>query len=177
MDLKRWLPFKFSRKRQDAEGTRREAASGSALPTSLLRSDPMRLMHDMLREPFVGFGHLDRWFGDHSPLSFQPQADVVDDGKAIRVSVELPGLDKDDVDVSIEDGTLSLSGEKRIESSEEKDGCYHTERAYGSFHRLIPLPTDVDLDRVEARFKKGVLTVTVPKAPGAEPSGRRVAIQ
>jgi HSP20 family protein len=101
--------------------------------------------------------------------AFNPLVDVVEDEKEVRVSVELPGLDENDIDVSLSHNTLTISGEKRQER--EKTGHNYTwaERSYGSFRRSIPLTCQIDRDKVEANFKKGVLTVSLPKVAGAEP--------
>lgn len=91
----------------------------------------------------------------------------------VLVRVELPGLDKDDCQICIEGNVLYLSGEKRFER-DTSDSTYHVmERAYGSFQRSIALPSDVDVDRAEATFKNGVLTVRLPKVG----SGRTRAIE
>jgi len=94
----------------------------------------------------------------------------------IVVRVELPGLDReeDDCQICIEDNVLYLSGEKRFER-EAKDSTYHLmERAYGAFRRSIPLPSNVNIDQVEASFKNGVLTVRLPKVGSDE--GRSIAV-
>ncbi len=87
--------------------------------------------------------------------------------KDVLVRVELPGMDKTDCQITIEGNVLHLRGEKRFER-EASDSTYHVmERAYGAFHRAIPLPRNVNIDHAEANFKNGVLTVRLPKA-GAE---------
>jgi HSP20 family protein len=84
----------------------------------------------------------------------------------IFVRVELPGLDKKDCQIEIKDNVLYLSGEKHVER-ETKDSTYHVmERAYGAFRRSIPLPSNVNIDKAEASFKNGVLTVRLPKEGG-----------
>lgn len=86
--------------------------------------------------------------------------------KDLVVRIELPGMDKDDCRIRIEGNTLYVSGEKRFER-ETHDSTYHImERAYGAFQRVIPLPGNVDIDQAEANYKKGVLTVRLPKTGG-----------
>ena len=86
--------------------------------------------------------------------------------KDVLVRVELPGLEKDDCQIVIEGNTLYLSGEKRFER-ETDDSTYHVmERAYGAFQRAIPLPRNVNIDKAQATFKNGVLTVRLPKEGG-----------
>jgi HSP20 family protein len=83
--------------------------------------------------------------------------------KDVLVRIELPGMDKDDCQITIDGNTLYLSGEKRFER-ETSDSTYHVmERAYGSFQRAIPLPRNVNIDKAQASFKNGVLTVRLPK--------------
>jgi HSP20 family protein len=88
---------------------------------------------------------------------------VVDEGKILRVTIELPGMKKDDLKISVEDRALVLRGEKKQDVHSEEDGCYRLERAYGVFARTIPLPDDADPDHALAKFDNGVLTLTVPK--------------
>jgi HSP20 family protein len=106
---------------------------------------------------------------------FTPDVDVAETDKEYRVTAELPGLSKDDIEISLEEGTLTISGEKREEKKEEKENYWRTERSYGSFVRRIPLPTGVNEDAVEASFKDGVLTITLPKTE--ETRGKKVEIK
>ncbi|MFP3802689.1 Hsp20/alpha crystallin family protein, partial [Paraburkholderia sp. SIMBA_027] len=87
-----------------------------------------------------GVSGLDRWFGDFSSSRFQPRIDVVDDGDALRITAELPGMDRENLQTSIEDGVLVLRGEKKQDTRSEENGCYRLERSYGAFTRMIPLP-------------------------------------
>ena len=101
-----------------------------------------------------------------------PQIDIDETDKEVRITAELPGLDEKDVSLEIANGVLSISGEKKSES--EDKACRFSERFYGRFERRIPLE-DVDEDKVSAAFKKGVLTITVPKSTEAK-NVRRIAI-
>jgi HSP20 family protein len=111
--------------------------------------------------------------GSLVPLSgewgaFSPQVDVSEAEDEIVVSAELPGLDQEDIDVSLSNGTLLIRGEKREEKEEKGESYYRSERAYGAFRRDIPLPSAVDAEQVDAVFKKGVLTITLPKTEEAK---------
>ena len=179
--LSNWLPFKF--KRNKKKDDKRDEAS-SSVPVRAQREDPVRAMSRMLdtmrpdrfwRSPLAMFDEMGRFFGDFAPHSFQPSVDVVDEGKHLRVTAELPGLDRDDVELSVEDDLLILHGEKKTEEEFEEDGCYRVERFFGRFHRAIPLPSDVDPDGAEAKFDKGVLTVRFPKTSEAS-SSRRIRV-
>jgi HSP20 family protein len=103
---------------------------------------------------------------------FWPQVDVTETEKEIKVSAEIPGVEPKDIDVSVEDGMLTIKGEKKYEREEKEKGQYRMERSYGSFERAIELPAEVDESKAKAEFKKGVLRLTLPKRPGA-PSRRK----
>jgi HSP20 family protein len=89
----------------------------------------------------------------------------------------LPGLSREDVELEVVEDMLVLTGEKRIESKSDEKGCYRVERAFGQFQRAIPLPSGVDLERAEAKFENGVLTVRVPKAANEPAAKRRLEIK
>ncbi len=107
---------------------------------------------------------------------FQPRADVIESAKELRVSVELPGLDEKDLDVSIAADAILVRGEKREENEENTSGYYRMERHYGSFYRTIPLPCSVDKDSAKASFKRGVLTVVLPKSKESEQEVRKIIV-
>jgi HSP20 family protein len=107
---------------------------------------------------------------------FQPRIDVVDEGKILRVTAELPGMEREDVSVSVEDGALVLRGEKKQDVRSEEDGCYRLERAYGRFTRTIPMPENAEPDRALAKFDRGILTLTVPKSEAARSASRTIDI-
>ncbi len=96
--------------------------------------------------------------------AFSPKVDVAEDEKEIRVNAELPGMDEKDIDVSLSMNSLTIRGEKQAEKEEKGKGFYQMERSYGSFSRTIPLPAEVIESDVRANFKKGVLSITLPKA-------------
>lgn len=95
--------------------------------------------------------------------AFRPRLDIVERDEEIEISAELPGLDREDIDVSLSEDVLSISGEKRVEREEEKGSVYRMERSYGSFRRQVALPCEIEAGQVEANFKNGVLTITLPK--------------
>lgn len=114
-------------------------------------------------------------FGRDGRSAWVPPVDVREDRNEIVLEVELPGVKPDDVDVTAQNGVLTIHGEKRT-STDGGDGRYHViERSYGSFTRSFHLPPGVDERRIEAEFADGVLTVNVPKAAIAEP--RRIEIR
>jgi len=155
LEISKWNPFRFVRRPRAEEGN-----GGGDGPV-------------VMTDPF----ELDRWFGDYSPQAFQPRIDVVDEGAALRISADLPGLDRKDIEVLAENGFLVLRGEKQQESRKEEQGCYRIERAFGSFQRVIPLPEDVDPEHAEAKFEKGVLTLRLPKTGKSGAEARRIAVE
>lgn len=106
-----------------------------------------------------------------------PRTDVVETDKAIEVSMELPGLDEKNIDVTLTRDTLTVKGEKRAEREDRNGGYYLSERSYGSFYRTIPLPPGVSADDAKAEFKKGVLTITLPKTPEAQAEVKKINIK
>jgi HSP20 family protein len=103
-----------------------------------------------------------------------PSVEVSETDKEIRVTAELPGLEEKDVEVLLDGDVLALRGEKRSET--EDKGRQFSERFYGRFERRIALGTEIEEDKIEARFKNGVLTVTMPKTERAQSKARRIAI-
>jgi HSP20 family protein len=102
-----------------------------------------------------------------------PNIEVSETDKEVKITAELPGLEDKDVEVELANGVLAIRGEKKIEN-EDKDRLF-SERYYGRFERRIPVD-DVEEDKVDASFKKGVLTVTLPKSPAAAQRVKRIAI-
>ena len=95
--------------------------------------------------------------------SFTPNVNVEDNGKNILVSAELPGLDDKDIQVSVDGDMLTIKGEKKKEQKKETSGFYHMERHFGSFQRRIRLPAEINVDRVKASFRNGILNIDLPK--------------
>jgi len=148
-------------------------------------ADPFFRLHDemnrLFEDAFQGFG---RGFGAPTPFSAYegaraPSIDMRETDRAVEISAELPGVDEADLDVEVHDQTLTIRGEKKFErDEEEKDGGYRVmERAYGSFARTIPLPYPVEPDQVDARFRNGVLKLTLPKPAETEAPRRKIAIK
>lgn len=108
--------------------------------------------------------------------SWMPPMDIEDQEDLVRVSFEIPGVNRDDVTVTVENGVLTVAGEKRFErtSGEERSGPYSVERRYGRFERSLSLPQSVDGDKVSAQYENGVLTLELPKS--AESRKRKIAI-
>jgi HSP20 family protein len=98
-----------------------------------------------------------------------PALDVHEDKDNFVVQAELPGMKREEIDVSLHDGALSLSGERKTEKKYEEAEVYRTERFFGKFQRTVTLPAPVAADKVKAQYKDGVLTITLPKTEEAKP--------
>ncbi|RJG52856.1 Hsp20/alpha crystallin family protein [Sphingobium terrigena] len=137
-------------------------------PLLSLHREVNRLFDDVFRgfgvPALAGFDRAAGW----------PHVELGETDKEIRVTAELPGLDEKDVEIIVEDGALTLRGEKRSEV-EDKDRGY-TERSYGRFERRIGLPQGIDRDNGKATFRNGVLTVTLPKTEAANENVRRIPV-
>ncbi len=105
-----------------------------------------------------------------------PSVEIEEDDKEIRIAAELPGMEEKDVDVVLNDSILTLRGEKKGEKAEKREGGSYSERYYGRFERSFTLGSDVDADKVSARFDNGVLTVTLPKSETAREREKRIPI-
>lgn len=110
-------------------------------------------------------------------VALQPQTDIAETDKEYEVTVELPGIDEKDVDVTLSNGVLSIKGEKKFEREEKKKDYYLSERSYGSFQRSIRVPEGVDAEKVSAAFNKGVLTLKLPKLPEVQASTKKIAVK
>jgi HSP20 family protein len=137
-------------------------------PFMTLHREMNRLFDDVFRTfDMAPLGSMGRTLG-------WPHVEVVENDKDVRVSAELPGLEDKDVEVLMGDGVLTIRGEKKSEI-EDKERAF-SERTYGRFERRIPLAWEVEEDRIDASFKNGVLTVTLPKAAESRPEVKRIAI-
>lgn len=142
---------------------------------------------EQLIEPFTQLrSEVDRLF-DGFPLrlpSFRlagfaaaPAIDMTETDKAYKVTAELPGIDPENVEVTFDDGLLRIAGEKQEQREENERGYRLSERSYGSFERVVELPSAARGDRIKAKFKNGVLSVTVPKDEKAAAKSKRIAIE
>ncbi len=98
-------------------------------------------------------------------IEWAPAVDVSETEDAIIVKADLPGVKPEDIEINIVDNVLTIRGEKKREAEEKKENFYRVERFYGSFMRAIQIPTEVEVDKVKAQYKDGVLKITLPKKP------------
>lgn len=140
---------------------------------SLIRWDPFRELAAVRTD-------LDRLFsriGDGEsrlPRQWSPTTDVIEQDDHILITAELPGVKDEDIDITVEDGMLRISGERRLEDEVSEDRFHRIERSYGKFERMFPLPPGVNEDDISASVAYGVLRVRIPKATTAEP--KRIAV-
>ena len=152
-------------KRKESEGEPEERSLA-------LREDPtltfQQQMNRMFDDFFRGWGIEAFGTTREGWDVFSPRVDVTETDNQIKVSAELPGLSQEDVDVSLSRNVLTIRGEKRQESERRTQNYLRSERSYGSFTRSIPLPGEVNTEDVDAVFRNGVLTVTMPKTERAQ---------
>jgi len=125
----------------------------------------------LFESPMAGFSRASQLLG-----AWTPALDLYEDKENFVLKTELPGVNKDDVNVSIQDGCLSISGERKSEAKREDTEVHHTERFFGRFQRTVTLPAAVAADKVKAQYKDGVLTITLPKTEAAKPKQIDVSI-
>jgi HSP20 family protein len=140
-------------------------------PVFSLQRDINRIFDDFWKRFDQPFSALGRW------ESGGPRTDIAETDNALEVSVELPGIDQKEVDISLTDNSLTIQGEKKSEREESKKGYHLSERSYGSFYRSIPLPSGVDTDKASAEFKNGILTVTLPKTQEALSRVKKIEVK
>lgn len=152
--------------------------------TPLQSSDPFTRMHEEMNRLFDNFfgdagWSLDRPVVNGSNAIMQPQLDIFETDKEYRLSVEVPGVDRDDIDLSIDEDALVIRARKERSSEDVKEDQYHrVERSYGRFERMLTLPTDADSDNIDAELKNGVLEVTIPRRQDVDTTGgRRIEIK
>ncbi len=139
-------------------------------PLGALRTEMDRLFDTFLREPFGGLD-----WPSGSPGKWLPPIDVSEDDKEVVIRAELPGIDPKDLDVSVVGNQVTLRGEKKESSERKEKGYRQTETRYGSFHRTIPLPEDVDTEKIDAQYANGVLTLRLKKT--APTAAKRIEVK
>ena len=134
-----------------------------------------RMFHSLSNR--FGFGDGDDIEKEYESAVWSPLSDIYEDKDNYTLTMDLPGIKKEDVKISFADGQLSISGEKRQEK-ESKDGTYHrVERNYGKYFRTFTLPKKIREDKINAEFKDGQLTITVPKAEEAKPKEIEIKVK
>ncbi len=143
---------------------------------TITRYDPIRSVSSLHDEVERAFRQAVGARSDAAPAgAFSPALDVEEDENTFTLHIELPGVHPDQVEVSLEENVITIAGERAFYGERSTDGFRRIERNFGRFHRAVRLPDRVDGEHVEATYRDGLLTITVPKAEDAKP--RRIAIQ
>lgn len=165
---------------KNVDVTRQTRSEGEGLqPFLTLRGQMDRLFDDFMSDwrlpSLTGLG---RTFPSTSAVRAMVDVkfDVSETEEAVEITAELPGIAEDDVEVTLANGVLTISGEKKTEEEKKERNYYMAERAFGSFSRSVRLPETVDSEAITARFDKGVLTVSMPKVEEARSAKRRIEI-
>jgi HSP20 family protein len=149
---------------------------GSRVPSRYFdQFHSFRTEMDRLFDSFLG--GLPGKIGTRPGQASVPAVDVKETDTGLAVQADLPGVDEKDISLTIQNSILTLRAEKKAERKEERENYHVMERSYGSFERSIRLPDTIDEDNVEARFEKGVLTVTLPKRPEVVKSQKKIEIK
>ncbi len=136
---------------------------------------PFEEMQKVIDKFFEEFPRI--WPVTLSAETFVPAVDISETDKSYEFEIELPGMKKEDVDIEIDDGVLTIRGEKREERKEEKKGYKKIERNYGKFERSFSLPSDIDEKNISAKFENGVLNISIPKSPESKSAKRKIDIK
>ena len=160
---------------KDIEKQSRQVAPRYSDPFGTLRSEMDRLFDTFMG----GLPTFPSMFGPSGARGFAlaPSLDVKETDQEIVVEAELPGLEEKDVSLTMQNGVLTIQGEKRLEHDEERENYHVMERRYGSFQRSLRIPDTVDEEKVEARFANGVLKITLPKRPETASEQRKIKIK
>ncbi len=142
-------------------------------PRDWFSMNPLQMMRRMSEEMDRVFGG---WGGQQSSGFWAPPVEIRQQGNNLMICADLPGLNKDDVKIEVTEAGLAISGERKHEQKEEREGFYRSERSYGRFYRLIPLPEEAQIDQAKAQFNNGVLEVVVP-VPQSQQKRREIPIE
>jgi HSP20 family protein len=146
------------------------------------RRDPFDLFDDM-REELARFWGEPWLFAPRRPMSapkkaevLHPRVDIYERNDTLIIKTDLPGLKKEDIQVSIDEGDLIIQGQSKAENELKEEDYYRWERAAGRFYRRLGLPFETKLDKIEASFKDGVLEIRIPKAPNKKPEPKKIEV-
>ena len=142
---------------------------------AITRWDPFREAVSLQNRINSLFHDLNEGESSMTTASFVPAVDVYEDEKKVVLKIEIPGIDEKDLDVHVENNTLTVKGERKFEKDEKEANFHRIERSYGSFYRSFSLPTTVDAENVKASYKAGVLALELQKKAEAQP--RQIKIE
>lgn len=141
-------------------------------------SPPMDALRRRIDRLFADFGaDLPSRAAEAGSFGFVPDAEIHEGESEVTVRLELAGVDPGDIDITVADRTIEVSGQKKAETAHREGEFYRSERSFGSFSRAFTLGFSIPVDTVDARFDKGVLTIRIPKPAGARETARKIAIR
>ena len=143
---------------------------------AITRWDPFREVQSLQNRVNALFRDFSEGEGSTTTASFVPAVDVYEDEKKVVLKLEVPGIDEKDLDVSVENHTLTVKGERKFDKEEKEQNFHRIERRYGSFYRAFTLPQTVDTENVKASYTAGVLKLELVKRPEAQPKQIKVNI-
>jgi HSP20 family protein len=148
-------------RRRRGEEQERERAMATGRPLGSVTLDPFQVMQELMGwEPMTGFQSLQ---------GFVPSFEIKESKDAYQISADLPGVKEDDLDISVTENRVTISGKREEERRKEDERYYAYERSYGSFSRSITMPADADANNIQAELKDGVLRLSIAKQPEAQP--------
>jgi HSP20 family protein len=142
---------------------------------TLIRWQPFSEIETLRRQMDRLFDGMTNWEDPRVAIA-APAIEIADEGDHLVLKAEIPGIDAQDLDISVMRQAVILKGERRFEEKKEEKGFFRSEFRYGSFARTIPLPTDVQNEKVTAEYKDGVLTLTLPKAEDARDRAVKISV-
>ena len=145
----------------------------------LAKWDPFRDVENLFELYANSVNTPARWLKGHAfeAGDWCPRVDVSETDQYFQISAEVPGVNKEDVKINVEDGVLTIHGERKVEKEESNLKMHRTERFYGSFSRSFSLPANVDENKIEASFKDGLLNLQIPKTEEAKPKAIEVKVK
>jgi HSP20 family protein len=176
MNLKKLMPWNWFKKEEETAMVPVKRGDLAGDPLAQLHADIDRLFGQMFRAVGWPVPDMSRLFGDTALAPLKPHVDIAATDREYVITAEVPGLEASDVKLELLDDTLLIRGEKRQEWEKQNAGVYRMERRYGAFERMLSLPDDADPDRLEAKLKHGVLTVTMPRKPSAKTTSRLIEV-
>ncbi|MBZ0217029.1 MAG: Hsp20/alpha crystallin family protein [Fimbriimonadaceae bacterium] len=169
---------KSRKNKKEISKAKDNARGGAIAPFGAFREEMDQLIDNFFgdRGSLASFPSMSKWLGETKGL-VAPSVDIKENDKTITLTAELPGMSADDIELTVQNGMVTLKGEKKFERDEEKDEVHVSERRYGSFRRSFYLPDSVDEDAIDAKFDGGLLKVTMQKSPDANKGRRKIEIK
>jgi HSP20 family protein len=143
---------------------------------AITRWDPFREVQSLQNRMNALFRDFNEGEGAMTTASFVPAVDIYEDEKKVVLKLEVPGIEEKDLDVSVENNTLTVKGERKMEKEEKEENFHRIERRYGSFFRAFTLPPTVDTENIGAHYAAGVLKLELKKKPEAQPKQIKVNV-